>query len=366
MLMTKKELATVCGGLLMAGLAFGATDVVKESFESQEVGAALSALGTTWSGSASVAQPETPYTAPTGGFVIGDAAHTKVLSIDDSVMYTPAAAINGSALVDMMVQAMVPEEALEAPEDTEVQIAVGVDKSSTEGKGILKVFCTPKGGSAAEWCTLKEVDAGTWHRVTFVFNYTTGFAQVRIDGEPIFSDKGYLQAATTTTADGAWYKLAKTKTALTSVQVIGTTGLDDLYIASGDDAAKSASVQGSDTAGIAYAWYDEHGLEWDSGKTYDDSGLTLKAKYETGLSPFDGETFTLKTMSMAGTKANFTVPPMNPPAGYSVQLEYSKTSTFEEVAGTVAVTAGATAVEVDLPEGTVFYYRLVAKPAVAQ
>ncbi len=362
MLMTKKELVTVCGGLLMAGLAFGAVDVVKESFETPEVGAALSVLGANWTGAASVAQPETAYTAPVGGYVIGDAAHTKVLSIDDSIMYTPSSAISGSALVDMMVQAMVPEEELQAPEDADVQIAVGVDHSETEGKGVLKVFCTPKGGSAAAWCTLKEVDAGTWHRVTFVFDYSTGFAQVRIDGEPIFSDKGYLQASTTATENGAWYKLAVSKQSLTSVQVIGTTGLDDLYIAGGDGVENVANVQGADATGIAYAWYDKHGLEWNSGKTYDNSGLTLKAKYETGLSPFDGETFALKSMSMAGTKATFAIPPMTPPAGYAVQLEYSTTPAFTQIAGTAAVASGATSVELDLPEGTVFYYRLVAKP----
>jgi len=369
MLMTKKELAALCGGLFLTGAVLGATDAVKESFEGYATGAALTALtGATWTGSASIA--EATYAAPTGGYVIqGDTAHAKILSIDDSVMVAPATAIadNTPALVDMMVQAMVPEEALQAPDDAAVQIAVGVDKSATAGKGVLKVYCKPKGADAATWCALKEVDASTWHRVTFVFDYANGFAQVRIDGEPQMTESGYLTASASQTATGAWYKLAKADAkTLTSVEVIGTTGLDDMRIAAGDDAVTAAEVVGKDAAGVDYAWYDKNGVAWDSTKQYDGSGLTLKAKYETGLSPFDGEKFAMKEMKMSGTKATFTVPAMNPPAGYKVSLVYSTTPDFKTVAGSVPVTAGATTVEVEglAADVTVYYYRLEAKLVV--
>lgn len=365
MLMTKKELATVFGGLLMAGAVFGATDVVKQSFEAAEVGAGVSALaGAAWSGSGQVA--EATYTPGGAGYVIQDAdvTHAKVFSIDDSVMCTPTTALEAGkpALVDMMVQAMVPEDELAAPADADVQIAVGVDKGA-DGKGMLKVYCTPKGQATPAWCNLKEVEAGTWHRVTFVFNYATGYAQVRIDGEPIMTAAGSLTAEAAQTADGAWYKLAVAKTTLTSVEVVGTTGLDDLRIAGGDDAAEAAAVTG-EKDGIPYAWFDKNGLAWDASKSYDASGLTLKAKYETGLSPFDGETFTLKGMTMADNKVVFAIPAMTPPPGYTVKLVYATAPDFSAGKGEAAVTAGATTVEVaDLPDATVYYYRLEAVKA---
>ena len=361
MLMTKKELAVVCGGLLMAGAAFAATDVVKESFESYDPGAALSTLGAVWSGSGSVAALETVY-VQAAGFVIPDADHAKILSIDDSVRYTPATALNDRdpALVDMMVQAMVPEEALTDPTDADVQIAVGVDKGEGENKGVLKVWCTPKGGTSPAWCALKNVDGGTWHRVTFVFDYVAGFAQVRIDGEPVMTANGSLTVSSDQA--GAWYKLAAAKTKLTSVEVVGTTGLDDLRIAAGDDAVAAANVVG-DVDGVEYAWFDKNGLSWDTDLTqpaFDGSGLTLMAKYETGLSPFDGEKFALKTMAMSGDKTTFTIPKMTPPDGYTVRLVYASDPGFTKDVGNVPVTAGNTTVEVSGLTGSLYYYRLEA------
>ena len=361
MLMTKKELAVVCGGLLMAGVAFAATDAVKESFESYGLGAAVSTLGAVWSGSGSVAELETAYAQP-AGFVIPDAEHAKILSIDDSVLCTPAALTAGEpALVDMMVQAMVPEEALAAPTDDEVQIAVGVDRGDVENKGVLKVWCTPRGQTTPAWCELRAVDGGTWHRVTFVFDYASGYAQVRIDGEPVMTAAGSLTVSINDQA-GAWYKLAVAKTKLTSVEVVGTTGLDDLRIVAGADAMAAANVEGA-VNGVEYAWFDKNGLAWNTDldqPAFDASGLTLKAKYETGLSPFDGEKFVLKAMAMSGDKTTFTIPAMTPPSGYTVRLVYASDPGFTTDVGYVPVEAGKTTVEVSGLEGSLYYYRLEA------
>ncbi|MBQ8114456.1 MAG: hypothetical protein IJ146_14740 [Kiritimatiellae bacterium] len=369
MLMTRKELAAACS-LLVAGAVFGASEVVKESFEAKDAGAAVTELGQTWTGSASGAGGE--YAATAGGLVLPDAAHTKILSIDDAVKYTPANAteIGKPVLVDMMVQAMVPEEALAAPEEdaeNPVQIAVGVDKSS-EGKGMLKVFCMPKGASAAAWCALKEVEASSWHRVTFVFDYAAGFAQVRIDGEPVMTDSGYLTADASQEKTGAWYKLAVTKNQLASVEVVGTTGLDDLLITAGDNAQADANVEGSTTidgVAIPNAWFDMNGLAWVAG-AYDDSGLTIAQKYESGLSPFDGAKFVITDMTMSGENAELTIPVVNPPTGYTVILECSSDPEFKTEVTSVPVTVDANGkVTVPVPaDKDVVYYRLTSKKSL--
>lgn len=367
MLMTRKELAAVCS-LLVAGVVFGASEVVKESFEQKEAGALVTTLGETWTGSASVQAATYEFGGAAGFSIPGD--HTKILSIDDAVKYAPAQATEAGkpVLVDMMVQAMVPEETLVAPEGDDVQIAVGVDKSETGGKGILKVFCIPKGASAAAWCPLKEVEASSWHRVTFVFDYAAGFAQVRIDGEPVMTGSGYLTADASQEKTGAWYKLAVTKNQLASVEVVGTTGLDDLLITAGDNAQADANVEGSTTingVAIPNAWFDMNGLAWVAG-AYDDSGLTIAQKYESGLSPFDGAKFVITDMTMSGENAELTIPVVNPPTGYTVILECSSDPEFKTEVTSVPVTVGANGkVTVPVPaDKDVVYYRLTSKKSL--
>ena len=365
MLMTRKELAAACS-LLVAGVVFGASEVVKESFEQKEAGALVSTFGETWTGSASVQAATYEFGGAAGFSIPGD--HTKILSIDDAVKYAPANATeNGkSVLVDMMVQAMVPEEALAAPDGDDVQIAVGVDKSETAGKGILKVFCMPKGATETAWCALKEVDASSWHRVTFLFDYAAGFAQVRIDGEPVMTESGYLTADASQTKTGAWYKLALAKTQLASVEVVGTTGLDDLLITSGDNAQDDAVVAGATTVDgvtIPNAWFDKYGLAWNASVSYDDSGLTVVQKYEAGLSPLDNAKFEIIDMAMKEQNAELTIPVITPPEGYTVILESCAKSDFSENVTSVQVTAeSAGKVTVAVPEDAdVIYYRLISK-----
>ncbi len=355
MRMTKKELASICS-LLIAGAAFGAvTDVVTASFED---GAAPS---TGWTGAGTPIATNYEYAAASVGYPMsGD--HTKVLPIDDAVTYAPASAQSGVVLLDMMVQASVPDDELEFPEGSEnVQIAVGVSSNS-----MLQVWCTPKGGDGAAWCDLVQVADESWHRVTFVFDYTAGFAQVRVDGEPKMTSNGYLTPSTDEPATGAWYKLATdSSSSLASVQVVGSTGIDDFVIKSGTAGeaaavAASTTVAGS-TDGIQNSWFDKYGLGWNTSNTVINatSGMTVAQKYEAGLDPLSDDKLEIKAIAMSADKATFTLPPTDPAPGKAVKL-YSATSSDFSTGKDDGTPVNGTTVELNLPgaDAPVKYYRL--------
>ena len=84
------------------------------------------------------------------------------------------------------------------------------------------------------------------------------------------------------------------------------------------------------------------------------------------VSPLDGQTFALKTMSVdtANNKMTVGIPATIATAGRQVLLQYSTDSTFATIAGSTVVTAGATTADVPLPEsGAVYYCRLLATVA---
>lgn len=354
MRMTKKELASICS-LLIAGAAFGAvTDVVTASFED---GAAPS---TGWTGAGTPIATNYEYAAASVGYPMsGD--HTKVLPIDDAVKYAPDSAQSGAVLLDMMVQASVPDDVLEFPDGSEgVQIAVGVSSNCW-----LQVWCKPKGENAAAWCDLVQVADESWHRVTLVFDYTAGFAQVRVDGEPKMTANGYLTPSDSQTENGAWYKLAA-GTQLNSVQVVGSTGIDDFVIKSGTatEVAAATPVNGS-TDGILNSWFDKYGLGWGTANTVINatSGMTVAQKYEAGLDPLSDDKLEIKAMAMSADKATFTLPPTDPAPGKAVNLVSSTTSNFADETTEETPVNGVTTVEINLPSTgePVRYYRLETK-----
>lgn len=348
MRMTKKELASICG-LLIAGAAFGAvTDVVTASFED-----GVAAGNGVWTGAGTPVETNYSYTA-VGGYPISG-VHANVLPIDDAT-YAPTSAQSGAVLLDLMVQASVPDDELEFPDGSEgVQIAVGVSSNRW-----LQVWCKPKGENAAAWCDLVQVADESWHRVTLVFDYDAGFAQVRVDGEPKMTASGYLTPSDSQTETGAWYKLAA-GTQLNSVQVVGSTGIDDFVIKSGTatEVAAATPVNGS-TDGILNSWFDKYGLGWGTSNTVINatSGMTVAQKYEAGLDPLSDDKLEIKAMAMSADKATFTLPPTDPAPGKAVKLFSATSSDFSDKDQGTAV--NGTTVELNLPgaDAPVKYYRL--------
>ena len=146
MRMTKKELASICS-LLIAGAAFGVTTNVVQTFDTFALPYNSStdgwvATAGNWVGSGTVTNGT--YTAPAAGLPISNTA-ANYLIVDGDVICSNQTTASTPVMLDMMVQATVPDEEL-AFEDEEssnnVQIAVGVDSNNT-----MKVYCTSRSGT---------------------------------------------------------------------------------------------------------------------------------------------------------------------------------------------------------------------------
>ena len=362
-------LMTAAGCALYAVSAMGAAEnVVSNSFEDVAVDAAISGQ-TGWEGYGTVTGAT--YSASSVGFPTGD-AHTKVLAVEGRVTRTATTTASKPATVDMMVQIATPDDALAFPTGTdtaEIQIAVGVE---TDAK--LKVYCKDKSGTAG-WYALGTTayTVGSWHRVSFTFDYAHNLCQIRVDGEPIMTDNGYLTTDTSNlgTAAGSWYTLAKANSGqLASVQVIGSTSIDDLLVKQDTEATTVDSVlpvladANSTTAdGVPYSWIEQQGITRGTTTAPDGSGMTVAQKYTTGLSVADGKVFAITDMTMSGNMATLTVPTATAASGYVNKIQYS---TDKETWTDADVTASGT-VSVNVNPGNagtppaVIYVRLVNK-----
>lgn len=361
------KLLCVVGCALAAAVCAGA-DVVSQPFATATTDLSTLTSGT-WTGNGSVTNnPEQAlYTASgTVGKPIAAATDKNVLSVEGKV--TCAAATTGPTSVDMMVQISKPDEALETLTDTDVKLAIGVDQD-----GKLNVFCGPKGGTGNAWRVLDTAYAeGSWHRVSLRFDYASGTCEVCVDGEPQVSASGYLTSDRTKEGDGCWYPLVKSAPGLASVQVVGTTAIDEVVVKSGDTLADvmpafpEPPAPAGDVASVAIpaSWRVANGIPSSMTAAPDGSGMTVKAKYVTGISPLNGEKFEIKAMAMSGAagavKATLTVPAMTPAAGYQNVVKYGSTPTA--MTETQVIASGATTVEIPvskLGEGvTVVYYAI--------
>ncbi len=350
--MLKTKYFWVFAGSMLATGALFADPTYSESFES----------GNTWSGGTVSTTNYTPNA--TAGYPLSGAAHTKVLLIEGNAGYTHSGtALSGTPLVDMMVQTARPDDELGFPsseQTNDIQIAVAVDSD-----GCFNAFCKDKSDDLG-WYKLSSTvyPADGWARVSFLFDYAHNRCQIRIDGQPIMSANGYLTSSTSDgTAAGSWYKLAKAtdgNTAVSSMKVIGCTAIDDVVL-NVDSSYAYPLAESTDAAGVPYAWYDEYGIAWDSTGSYDGSGMTALNKYLSCLSPVDGQTFALKTMSVDTTNNRMVVeiPAPVTTAGRQVVLQYGTDPAFATIAGTVNVAAGATTVNVPLPATGVYFCRLL-------
>lgn len=333
MLRKKKILtAALCAGgvVLSAALTAAETETTIVSQPFAKVTNDLKQLGGdkpgTWDGYGSVTNQSVGYARPTGvGSPINDAPDKLYLSVDGHVTCTAATEENKPATVDMMIQISRPDEALALPsgETTDgIQIALGVDTNGT-----LKAYCTDKTTRTVDWYSLgeKTYEEGEWHRVSFTFDYGNWTCQIRLDGEPLMTEHGALTSDGTGTSAGSWYKLnTTTKKNLSSVKVVGSTAIDEVVIKQADsgkvtDVLPALADIGGSTGSVPNQWIAEQGITraQAEGDAPDNSGMTVEAKYLTGLPIGDDKTYAITAMEMAGEgdtlKATLTVPAMTPP-----------------------------------------------------
>jgi hypothetical protein len=356
---------TAAGCALFATSAMGA-DKVSETFESPADGAAVTTLAN-WTGSGTItASNYTAAVTSIGRPISGTTPGSKVLVVEGRVTCgSIGTALGKPATVDMMVQIVVPDDELTFPsgtDTTDIQVAVGVDTNAT-----LKIYCKNKSGTAG-WYAMGTTayDVGSWHRVSFTFDYASQLCQVRVDGDPILTANGYFSNNTAAYSGqaGSWYKLAKDSgvSSLSSVEVIGSTAIDDLLVKDTTDDVNSvlptlADASGT-TAGVPNTWIEAQGItraQATEGEALDDSGMTVAGKYAAGYDVADGKKFGVKTMTLAdvsGTPtATITFDPANVKTGYTYVLststdksDWSDATTLtpeQAAAGTVSVTLDA-------------------------
>lgn len=381
MLRKKKILtAALCAGgvVLSAALTAAETTIVSQPFaQPTDDVATLSNESATWGGGyGSVTNQTAGYAKPDGvGSPINAATDKLYLSVDGSVICTAATEENKPATVDMMIQISRPDEALALPpgEETtgDIQIALGV-----ETDGTLKAYCKNRAGVTG-WYALGETQyaEGSWHRVSFTFDYGHRTCQIRLDGEPQMTAAGYLTSDPegASAAIGSWYKLnTATVQKLSSLKVVGSTAIDEVVVkygeGLGDVLPPLADIVGSTASGVPYRWIAEQGItraQAEAATLPDDSGMSALQKYQTGLPVGDGKTYVITAMSMADENGKvwvtLTVPKMTPSEGRQNVVVWGTSP--DEMNGRIVLEANASAVDLEVvpvgaPGVTKVYYQL--------
>ena len=357
-MMSKMKCFGLFAGCALASGALYATPTYSETFDSANTWSAGTPTTSNYTFNANAGLPLSGSALPSGN---------KVLVVEGSASYTHGSALASTPMVDMMVQTARPDDELGFPssENTgDIQIAVAVD---SDGK--FNAYCKNKSGTVG-WYKLSDTvyDATGWARVSFLFDYTVSpkRCQIRIDGQPVMSVNGYLtaDAAASDTASGAWYTLANDVSGVSSMKVIGCTAIDEVVL---DSVSTSYAIAGgSDASGVPYSWYDAYGIAWTPTASYDNSGMSVAAKHDACLSPFDDQLFSVKSMSVAEANGTATVtvgiPEFVATPGRKVVIDYGTDKTFA-TKSTQDVTAGQSTVEITAPAGNVIYYRLRATTA---
>ena len=284
--MKKLNVLAFASAMLAVG-AYGDFSPLSETFESAT---AADEQYATWVGDGySKTESIASYPAGRPGGITGTSNY--VLSVEGSVtngsLFAGMAASTASQ-VDMMVKVVWPDEALALPSgETDVQIAVGIDTL-----GRLNVYCASKSGSGdASFVPVSgELASNEWHRISFNFDYANKLCEIALDGLPQVSEYGALSASATGTA-GSWYKLAKNDaTVLSSMKIVGTTAIDDVYtsqVTSGNpiNIPDSAVVSDSEGTGAAVkkSWLVKQGVADVTAAAPDGTGMTVAQKYVAGL-----------------------------------------------------------------------------------
>ena len=242
--------------------------------------------------------------------------HDLTLAISGEAKLTVSGAAPGADTeVDMLVKIVKPDENPTVEDipatDGAPQIALGV---STNGE--LMVYC--QGANGPVFATTSKICAGdTWARVNLVFDYTNGCCKVSVDGELATSSTlGYkTPSCTTTTTGGAWYKLVdNTNKKIASMQIIGSTSVDDVIVQNTPMETYSPRITDSTTGNVIAdlnssevtvpaIYLKENGLVGTDGNTRNSANMTIGQAYKAGVSYTGNEKFAIASATQNGTTA---------------------------------------------------------------
>ena len=344
--------ATAC--LLMASGAFA--DATYDGTFDGETGAG------TWTGgtieAAAVAAP-TP-----AGLPISSAAVTenKVYSIAGSATNTYAGMAN-APFADMMVKVSIPDEALTALDLTAngdaygAKFAVAVDTTTVnnETKGIFKYFSGVTQENQSGWTELSSdtYAADEWVRVTMKFDYTNKKCTVALNGNTC----------------GTYDLLDNNASALASIEVKGSTAIDEVVVAQGSLPAFAGNEAIASGAAATKKWLTANDVTWPASDDTD-AIAKLDAQYKFGLAP-DTSSTAATTLPLSfeqddsTTTAKLSFPGFGAYGGTGTYV-LQTSSDNSAWSGSTVVAAGAngvTTTTVSLPStaGQAVYYRILAQ-----
>lgn len=347
-----------CAAAAGAWAALGDSAVLPQSFEDVAVDAAVTTL-TGWDGYGTIVETGQDQTLKVGSPIA--TTHTRHLSVNGWVeaAFDTTGDVNDREL-EMLVKVALPDDELAEMTDTEAKFALAIDKTDTEGKGVLKYWKST--GDTGEWAPVNDdvYTEGQWIRVLVIFNAANGGrCKVVVDGS--VATKG---TAADGTGTGPYFPVLKPTTTLASMKIVGTTAIDDVTLAKtavADYTPSYVGAQGEITqAGsqVTLAWLDANDLPANTTVTAvaaDASGLTYEQKFILGNKAADGKKFELQSITMskenAEVKVTIQAPVFGTPAaGYTAKIQTSTDGAAWSDGP--AVTSGANVV-LTLPAGEV-------------
>ena len=347
-----------CAAAAGAWAALGDSAVLPQSFEDVAVDAAVTTL-TGWDGYGTVVATE-DQTLKVGS-PIANATRTKHLSVNGWVTaeFDQTGNVNDREL-EMLVKVALPDDELAEMTDAEAKFALAIDKTGTEGKGVLK-YWKSTGAGAPGWAPVNDdvYTEGQWIRVLVIFNAAKSRCKVVVDGS--VATKG---TAADGTGTGPYFPVLQPTTTLASMKIVGTTAIDDVTLAKkavADYTPSYVGAQGEITqAGsqVTLAWLDANDLPANTTVTAvatDASGLTYEQKFILGNKAADGKKFELQSIAMSKENAEVKVTIQAPVFGTLVEPYTAKIQTSTDGAAWSdgpAVTSGANVV-LTLPAGEV-------------
>lgn len=318
----------------VATAAFADTTAIVNTFESDK-GA--------WSGAGELTTEEVD--EPGYGFPT-TADHTQTLAVAGTVTCSTTD-VSDANVIDMMVKVTRPDETPEATDynSDSTQFAIYSDEN-----GNLKLYCKETSGGSATSVDLGNFDANAWLRLTIAVDY----------------NKNSLVVATNGVLTASTYYLANEpqSQAVTNVNVIGTTAIDDFVAKNGSfEPYAQVATDGSaaTTDGLPKAYMTKYSMS-DADQTIPNSNptMTVQEAYLAGIPPTEGATFAIEEASYDGDNLTLTFPGEWPAGSYTVK--YGSTADCNDIATptTVAKTGSGNQVTIPLKfgSGNVLYYKV--------